>query len=72
MDGADRTERTERIVERIPGRHLGNPERTLRRFRIKRVTIEGAISGEVASVREVPVVLLRVVRPPSGAGAGKV
>jgi peptidoglycan/xylan/chitin deacetylase (PgdA/CDA1 family)/sulfur carrier protein ThiS len=55
VDGADRTEHAKRIVERIPGRHLGNPERTLRRFRIKRITIEGVISGEVASVREVPV-----------------
>jgi peptidoglycan/xylan/chitin deacetylase (PgdA/CDA1 family)/sulfur carrier protein ThiS len=55
VDGADRTEDTTRIVERLHGRHLGNPERTLRRFRIKKITILGKISGEVASVQEVPV-----------------
>jgi peptidoglycan/xylan/chitin deacetylase (PgdA/CDA1 family)/sulfur carrier protein ThiS len=55
VDGADRTEDTTRIVERLHGRHLGNPERTLRRFRIKRITILGKISGEAASVQEVPV-----------------
>jgi peptidoglycan/xylan/chitin deacetylase (PgdA/CDA1 family) len=54
MDGADRTEDTRRKVERLPGRHLGNPERTLRRFRIRRITVEGEVSGEVVSVREVP------------------
>jgi peptidoglycan/xylan/chitin deacetylase (PgdA/CDA1 family) len=55
IDGADRTEGTRRSVERVPGRHLGNPERTLRRFRIRRITVEGTVSGEVVSVREVPV-----------------
>jgi sulfur carrier protein ThiS len=30
-DGADRIEGTRRMVERLTGRHLGNPERTLRR-----------------------------------------
>jgi peptidoglycan/xylan/chitin deacetylase (PgdA/CDA1 family) len=54
-DGVDRVERTRRTVERLPGRHLGNPERTLRRFRIRRITIEGAISGDEVSTREVPV-----------------
>lgn len=54
-DGADRVEGTRRIVQRLPGRHLGNPERTLRRFRIRRITVEGKVSGETASVREVPV-----------------
>ncbi len=54
-EGADRVEGTRRIVERLPGRHLGDPERTLRRFRIRRITIEGAISGDTVSTREVPV-----------------
>jgi peptidoglycan/xylan/chitin deacetylase (PgdA/CDA1 family) len=54
-DGADRIEGTRRIVERLPGRHLGNPELTLRRFRIHRITIEGSISGDEVSTRDVPV-----------------
>lgn len=54
-DGADRVEGTRRIVERLPGRHLGNPERTLRRFRIRLITVVGSISGEEVSAREVPV-----------------
>ena len=54
-DGADRVERTRRTVERLAGRHLGNPERTLRRFRIRRITVAGSISGDVVSTREVPV-----------------
>jgi peptidoglycan/xylan/chitin deacetylase (PgdA/CDA1 family) len=52
-EGADRIERTRSIVERLPGRHLGNPERTLRRFRIRRITVEGAISGDTVSTRDV-------------------
>jgi peptidoglycan/xylan/chitin deacetylase (PgdA/CDA1 family) len=54
-DGVDRVEQTRRIVERLPGRHLGNPERTLRRFRIRRITVEGSISGDEVSTREIPV-----------------
>ena len=54
-DGADRVEGTRRTVERLAGRHLGNPERTLRRFRIRRITVAGSISGDVVSTREVPV-----------------
>ena len=54
-DGADRVEGTRRTVERLAGRHLGNPERTLRRFRIRRITVAGSISGDVMSMREVPV-----------------
>ena len=54
-DGADRVEGTRRTVERLAGRHLGNPESTLRRFRIRRITVAGSISGDVVSTREVPV-----------------
>lgn len=54
-DGPDRVEGTRRTVQRLPGRHLGNPERTLRRFRIRRITVAGSISGDVVSTREVPV-----------------
>jgi peptidoglycan/xylan/chitin deacetylase (PgdA/CDA1 family) len=54
LHGADRTEGTRRTVERLRGRHLGNPERTLRRFRIRRVTVEGRESGEVVRQRDVP------------------
>lgn len=52
VDGPDRTEGVRRTVERLPGRHLGNPESTLRRFRIRRTTVTGRLSGEVAAVRE--------------------
>jgi peptidoglycan/xylan/chitin deacetylase (PgdA/CDA1 family) len=55
LHGADRTEGTRRTVERLSGHHLGNPERTLRRFRIRRVTVEGRVSGEVVRQRDVPV-----------------
>lgn len=55
VDGADRTEGRRRTVERLRGRHLGNPERTLRRFRIRRVTVDGKVSGEVVWQRDVPV-----------------
>ena len=54
-DGADRIEGTRRTVQRLAGRHLGNPERTLRRFRIRRITVAGTISGDVVSTRDVPV-----------------
>jgi peptidoglycan/xylan/chitin deacetylase (PgdA/CDA1 family)/sulfur carrier protein ThiS len=54
-DGVDRTEGTRRIVGWLPGRHLGDPELTLRRFRIRRITVEGSISGDAVSTREVSV-----------------
>jgi peptidoglycan/xylan/chitin deacetylase (PgdA/CDA1 family) len=38
----------------VPGLHLGNPELSLRRYRIRRITVTGRISGDVASVRDVP------------------
>ena len=37
QDGRDRTESTRQTVEILPGRHLGNPERTLRRYRIRQI-----------------------------------
>jgi peptidoglycan/xylan/chitin deacetylase (PgdA/CDA1 family) len=53
-DGETRTEGTRRIAARLPGRHVGNPEFTLRTYRIRQVTIEGRISGEPISVDEIP------------------
>lgn len=55
VDGTDRTEPTERSVTVLKGRHLGDPELTLRRFRIRRITVTGRLSGDVASTREVPI-----------------
>ncbi|MEP6973000.1 MAG: polysaccharide deacetylase family protein [Actinomycetota bacterium] len=55
VDGPDRTEGMRRAVERLPGRHLGNPELTLRRYRIRRITVTGRTSGEIVSQREVPI-----------------
>lgn len=54
LDGPDRIEGVRRTVERLPGRRLGNPESTLRRFRIRRTTVTGRVSGEVAAIRETP------------------
>lgn len=54
-NGPDQTEETRRIVELLPGRHLGDPELTLRRYRIRRITVAGRTSGEIVSQREVPV-----------------
>ncbi len=54
-DGVDRTEGVHRGTELLAGRRLGNPERTLRRFRIRRATVTGRISGEVISVRDTPI-----------------
>ena len=54
-NGPDQTKGTRRTVELLPGRHLGNPERTLRRYRIRRITVAGRTSGEIVSQREVPV-----------------
>lgn len=54
VDGRDRTEPTRRTIERLPGRHLGDPESTLRRYRMRRITVVGRISDDVASVRDVP------------------
>lgn len=54
VDGATRTEGTRRIVATLPGLHVGNPEFTLRTYRIRQVTVEGRISGEPVSVEEVP------------------
>lgn len=54
VDGETRTEGTRRIVAELPGRHVGNPEFTLRTYRIRQVTVEGRISGEPVSVDEIP------------------
>ena len=55
QNGRDRTESTRQTVEILPGRHLGNPERTLRRYRIRQITVTGRVSGEMVSQRDVPV-----------------
>ena len=54
VDGETRTEGTRRIAAELPGRHVGNPEFTLRTYRIRQVTVEGRISGEPVSVHEIP------------------
>jgi peptidoglycan/xylan/chitin deacetylase (PgdA/CDA1 family) len=54
VDGETRTEGTRRIVAELPGRHVGNPEFSLRTYRIRQVTVEGRISGEPVSFDEVP------------------
>jgi len=54
-NGKDRTEPTERVATTLKGLHLGDPELTLRRFHIRRITVTGILSGEVLSTRDVPV-----------------
>lgn len=54
VDGETRTEGTRRIVARLPGRHVGNPEFSLRTYRIRQVAVEGRLSGEPVSFDEVP------------------
>jgi peptidoglycan/xylan/chitin deacetylase (PgdA/CDA1 family)/sulfur carrier protein ThiS len=52
VDGRDRTEPTQRRVRMI-GPRVGNPERTLRVYRTRQVTVVGSKSGLVASRTEV-------------------
>ncbi len=54
VDGQDRTEGTRRIVVDLPKPSVANPERTLTRYEIRRITIEGRRSGETVSVTDVP------------------
>ena len=54
LDGETRTEGTRRIVAELPGRHVGNPEFSLRTYRIRQVTVEGRLSGEPVSFDEIP------------------
>jgi peptidoglycan/xylan/chitin deacetylase (PgdA/CDA1 family)/sulfur carrier protein ThiS len=55
VDGRDRTEDTTRTVVRLHGRHFGDPQHTLRRYRIRRITTRGELSGELVSVVDQPV-----------------
>jgi peptidoglycan-N-acetylglucosamine deacetylase len=54
VDGETRTEGTRRIVARLPGWHVGNPEFSLRTYRIRQITVEGRLSGDPVSFDEVP------------------
>jgi peptidoglycan/xylan/chitin deacetylase (PgdA/CDA1 family) len=55
MDGRDRVEDAVRTMARLHGRRFGNPQLTLRRYRMRRITVSGEISGQVLSVRFRPV-----------------
>ena len=52
-DGRDRVEGTWRVARRLPGRRVGNPERTLDTYPTTQVTVTGRISGDVMSVTDV-------------------
>ena len=52
-DGEDRVEGTRRVARRLPGRRVGNPERTLDTYPTTQVTVTGRISGDVMSVTDV-------------------
>ena len=51
VNGVDRTEGTRREVERLPGRRVGNPMRTLATSRMFEIKIVGRISGTIVGVR---------------------
>jgi peptidoglycan/xylan/chitin deacetylase (PgdA/CDA1 family) len=52
VDGHDQVEGERKVVVRLPGRHLGDPQRTLGRYRIRRIRVVGAVSGEVLATRD--------------------
>jgi peptidoglycan/xylan/chitin deacetylase (PgdA/CDA1 family) len=51
VDGTDKTEPTVRIVRNV-GPRVGDPERTLTVYPTRRITIQGRVSGIVASVTD--------------------
>ncbi|MBI3648715.1 MAG: polysaccharide deacetylase family protein [Actinobacteria bacterium] len=61
-DGADRVERTRRRAKVLRGMNPGDPQYTLRLWKLRRVETVGRVSGEVASLRYVPIGRPRVSR----------
>ncbi len=55
VDGTDRTEGTERVVDVLPGRRPGDPMFTLATSRLERITTLGAVSRELTGIRYRPV-----------------
>jgi peptidoglycan/xylan/chitin deacetylase (PgdA/CDA1 family) len=53
-DGIDRVEGTKKDTRTLPGRHPGDPQYTLSRWKLKQVRVIGRISGDVTSLRYVP------------------
>jgi peptidoglycan/xylan/chitin deacetylase (PgdA/CDA1 family) len=53
-DGEDRVEGTKKESQVLGGRHPGDPQFSLRRWKLRRVRVLGRISGDVASLRYVP------------------
>jgi peptidoglycan/xylan/chitin deacetylase (PgdA/CDA1 family) len=53
-DGSDQVEGTKKETKMLPGRHPGDPQYSLSRWKLKRVQVVGRISGDVASLRYVP------------------
>jgi peptidoglycan-N-acetylglucosamine deacetylase len=51
VDGVDRTEPTERVVQVLPGHQPGNPMFTLATSRVEEITTLGEISRKVTAVR---------------------
>jgi peptidoglycan-N-acetylglucosamine deacetylase len=54
VDGQDQTEGTRRLVDELRKPSVANPERTLTRYTIHRVTVKGRRSGETVSVTDMP------------------
>jgi len=54
QDGVDRVEGTKKESDVLHGHHPGDPQFSLRRWKLRRVRRVGRISGEVASLRYVP------------------
>jgi peptidoglycan/xylan/chitin deacetylase (PgdA/CDA1 family)/sulfur carrier protein ThiS len=53
-DGSDRVEGTEKRAKMLGGRHPGDPQYSLGRWKLRRVRVVGRISGQVASLRYIP------------------
>lgn len=53
-NGADRTEGTKKVTKVLRGMHPGDPQYSLRRWKLRRIQVVGRISGDVASLRYVP------------------
>ncbi len=62
VNGQDRTEHTKRVSTVLPGYRFGDPQFTLRTYRLKEVDTVGRVSGETGSVAYVPIGAPKVPR----------
>jgi peptidoglycan/xylan/chitin deacetylase (PgdA/CDA1 family)/sulfur carrier protein ThiS len=53
-NGNDRTEGTRTVVVQVDEPRVGNPELTLKTYRMRQVTVTGRFSGEIVSIEDIP------------------